>query len=353
MERNREYALGGLLALFVVLSLVTLFEILNVVVFAITVAYVLYPFRQMLARRGLSPRIASALSTLLAFLVVVLLIAPLIYAIYNRREDLIASLGRIPETIELTLGEFTFVLETAPVIDGAEEIVSDVAVEIALSAPRLALELAVFTLLLYGILYRPGAIYKAMYELVPPPYHDILTRLHRRTRTTLYSIYVVQATTALATFVIGFVVFWSFGLPSALWLAVFAGLFQFVPIVGPSVLIVLLAVNEFLFGATTQAVLILVFGLVFVSFIPDAIIRTKLASRSGEIAGSLYFVGFVGGILTMGAIGVIVGPLVIALLVEVVRLLSERHGPEKPPDSASTEAETGAIAATDGSGTKE
>jgi predicted PurR-regulated permease PerM len=36
---------------------------------------------------------------------------------------------------------------------------------------------------------------------------------------------------------------------------------------------------------------------------------------------SLYFVGFVGGVLTLGAIGIIAGPLIVAILVEVVELL--------------------------------
>ena len=36
----------------------------------------------------------------------------------------------------------------------------------------------------------------------------------------------------------------------------------------------------------------------------------------------MYFVGFVGGLLTLGAVGFVVGRLVVALLAETVRLLS-------------------------------
>ena len=325
MDRNRQFVLGGLLAVLIVVSLATLFEIANVVVFAITVAYVLYPFRQWLTDHGLSRRLASAVSTLVAFLAVVALLAPLVYIIYERRNELVNSLSRIPETISVDIGEWEYVVETDPFIDTVEAALTDLAVDIALAAPRLVLELAVFALLLYGILYRPGAIGVAMYELVPESYHDVLTRLHERTQTTLFSIYVVQASTAVSTFAIAFVLFSALGFSAPLSLAVVAGIFQFVPIVGPSVLIVLLAANEFVLGFTTRAALVLVVGLVFVSFVPDAVIRTKLASKAGEIASSLYFVGFVGGILTIGAIGIIVGPLVIALLVEVVRLLSENN----------------------------
>lgn len=83
--------------------------------------------------------------------------------------------------------------------------------------------------------------------------------------------------------------------------------------------------SDLLIGATARAIAVLVLGLVVVSFIPDAIIRTKLAARTGKISSGLYFVGFVGGILTIGPIGLIVGPLVVTLLLEVVELLSERE----------------------------
>jgi predicted PurR-regulated permease PerM len=68
-----------------------------------------------------------------------------------------------------------------------------------------------------------------------------------------------------------------------------------------------------------------VIGLVVVAFVPDAVIRTRLAGWTGKISPGLYFVGFVGGILTLGAVGVIVGPLVVSLLLEVIDMLTE-HG---------------------------
>jgi predicted PurR-regulated permease PerM len=72
----------------------------------------------------------------------------------------------------------------------------------------------------------------------------------------------------------------------------------------------------------TRAVLVTVLGLVFVGLAPDAVIRPRLASRTAHLPTSLYFIGFTGGILTLGAVGFIAGPLAVALLVEAVGLLS-------------------------------
>jgi predicted PurR-regulated permease PerM len=61
---------------------------------------------------------------------------------------------------------------------------------------------------------------------------------------------------------------------------------------------------------------------VIIGLVPDLVVRPQLASRQAKLPVSLYFVGFVGGVLTVGVIGVVAGPLVVALLIETVQLLA-------------------------------
>ncbi|ELZ42135.1 hypothetical protein C463_11182 [Halorubrum californiense DSM 19288] len=323
MLLNRQRLLAALLVALATLAAAVLAEVLRTVVFAVTVAYVLYPLRQGLVGRGLSRRIACAVATAVAFLGATLLVAPLLYALYRRRSELIAILEGIPDFVPISVGGFATVVEIAPFVAAAEAWIRDVALAVAGAAPVLVLELVVFTFLVYGILYRPGAVGTAVFGVVPAEYHDIPTRLHERTRQTLYSIYVLQAATAAATFVLSLVVFRILGYGSPVLLAVIAGVFQFIPVIGPSVLIVGLGAGDLLVGNVQRAVGVLVIGLVVIAFVPDAVIRTQLADWTGRISPGLYFVGFVGGILTLGAIGVIVGPLVVSLLLEVIDMLSE------------------------------
>jgi predicted ATP-dependent serine protease len=55
---------------------------------------------------------------------------------------------------------------------------------------------------------------------------------------------------------------------------------------------------------------------VIIGLVPDLVVRPQLASRQAKLPVSLYFVG---GVLT---VGVIAGPLVVALLIETVQLLA-------------------------------
>lgn len=323
MDRNREYILAGLLVALTALSALVLWAVLQTVVFAITVAYVAFPLKRWLTRRRFSDRIASAITTVGVFLVVGLIFAPLVAMLYQRREQLIGFLQTLPDSVSLSTGGFQFVIETGPLISSAIDSIRGVAVEFAVAAPGLTLQLGLFALLLYGLLYKPGAIREAILGATPPEYHDILTRLHGRTRRTLFSLYILQIATAFGTFLIALVLFFFLGYQGALSLAAIAGILQFVPILGPSLLVIALTVSDLLVGNLPRALVVLTAGLFLIAFLPDAVIRTKLSGTTGEIAPSLYFVGFVGGILTIGPLGIIIGPLVVGLLLEAVALLAD------------------------------
>lgn len=321
--RQRRYVLAGLLALTALLAAVLLFEVLGTVFFAITVAYVLLPVRRSLVARGLGRRIASALATLLAFVFVLAVVGPLLFVLYRRRYTVIDLLQAIPGSLDVELFGFTYTVDVAAYLDLLREAIGDLAVDVAQLAPVLALKLTLFVFVVYALLLKPEAVRTGAFGLVPPEYHDVVMALHRRVRETLYALYVLQVATSVGTFLTGLVVFLVLGYEGAVALAVIGGILQFIPIVGPSLLVAVLAASDLLFGDPTRAVAVVVLGAVFVGFLPDAVIRPRLARSTVGLPVSVYFIGFTGGVLSVGVVGLIAGPLVVALLVELVELLSE------------------------------
>jgi predicted PurR-regulated permease PerM len=323
VQPSRQAALASLLVALAVLTAFVLAEVLATVIFAVTLAYVLLPVRTMAVTRGASARVAAAAATTLASVVAVLFLAPVTFVLYQRRNAVVAFIEALPEELPISIGDRTFVIEVAPLLDQAQAALSSVALDMASAAPVIVLKALVLVLLLYGLLYRPSAINTAANRVLPRTYHEVLMALHRRTAETLEAIYVLQAATAVGTFVLGTVTFWVLGYESPLVLGVISGILQFIPVLGPSVLVVLLAGLDVVAGNVPHAITVLVVGLSVVGFLPDAVIRTQLAEYTTELPVSLYFVGFVGGILTLGAIGFVLGPLVVALLVESVVLLAD------------------------------
>jgi predicted PurR-regulated permease PerM len=320
--RQRRYVLAGLLVAVGLLTAAVLWDVLEVVFFAVTVAHVLYPLRQRLVGRGVPVRVASALVTTTAFLVVVALLAPIAWALFRRRGDLVALLRNLPDTLPIEVAGFTYPVDVASLTDAAIVGLRAFALDLAANAVSILLELAMFTLVLYGLLLRPGAVGKATFEITPPDYHDVIRALNGRVSGTLYALYVIQAATAVLTFPVAFGVFFALGYDDAFVLSVVAAILQFIPVLGPGFLAVGLAASDLLAGLTQRAIAVGILGPVIIGLVPDLIVRPQLASRQAKLPVSLYFVGFVGGVLTVGIIGVIAGPLVVALLVEVVELLS-------------------------------
>ena len=313
--------LAGLVAAVALLTAAVLWEVVEVVFFAVTVAYVLYPLRQRLVDRGLSRRVASALVTATAFLAVVLLFAPVLWALVRRRESIVSLLRNLPDSLPVEAAGFTYVVDVASLSEGASESIRAFALDLAANAVFIVLELAMFALVLYGLLLRPAAVGDAVYGIAPPEYHDVIRRLNDRISGTLYALYVIQAATAVLTFPVAFVVFYALGYGDTFVLSVIAAIFQFIPILGPGVLALGLAAGDFLLGSTQRAIVVAVLGPVIIGLLPDLVVRPQLASRQAKLPVSLYFVGFTGGVLTVGVIGVIVGPLAVAVLVETVELL--------------------------------
>ncbi|ACV47270.1 protein of unknown function UPF0118 [Halomicrobium mukohataei DSM 12286] len=336
--RRRQGVLVGLVAATGLLTIVLLWSVVTTVFFAITVAYVLYPLRRLLVERGTHRRIAAAAATSVAFLAVAALIVPLLWSLYRRRDTLLAYLRTLPTSFEFEVLGMPFGFEVGSLAATARVAITNLAVEVAGSAPIIGLKLFLFTLLVYALLLRPSAAPAVVFRAVPEEYQSLVRTMHERTRNTLYAIYVLQGATALGTFLIAYLVFAGLGYPGAFGLAAVAGILQFVPVVGPSILIAVVAATDVVAGDLTGAATLLVIGLVFVGFLPDAIIRPQLAPYTADIPASLYFIGFTGGVLSIGIVGFIAGPLVVALFVEAVELLTnERPTVQRQLDSEHTE----------------
>lgn len=323
MHLDRRTVLVGLLALLGLIAGAILSDVLGTVFFAITIAYVLVPLYRQLIDRGIPPWWASATATTIAFVVAVLLFLPIVVSLYLRRRQLLAILELLPDQVPIEAFGFVYVVQTSDVLAFARQVITGVAIDLARAAPVIAIKAFLFALIVFALLLRGTQLRRALLAPVPVRYHDIIRALNERISATLFALYVVQAATAAGTFLIALPVFVGFGYGSPIVLAVIAAVLQFLPIIGPSVLIGGLAIYELSVGTVFTAALVFVVGIVLIGVLPDVAIRPRLARETANLPGSLYFVGFTGGLLSLGPVGIIAGPLVVAVLVEILSLLSD------------------------------
>jgi predicted PurR-regulated permease PerM len=138
----------------------------------------------------------------------------------------------------------------------------------------------------------------------------------------------VTALTQGALVAIGFAIV---GLPSPIVFGVLAALLALVPLAGTPVVWVPAVVVLALQGRWYAAIFLLVWGGLVATI--DNVLRPILVSGRAQVGTLTVFIGVLGGVSAFGPIGVILGPLVLALVIALVRFTLELRAAaaDKPP----------------------
>ncbi|KTG30241.1 AI-2E family transporter [Haloferax profundi] len=353
MSNSRLYVLGGVLALFSLLAAFILLDVLATVFFAITVAYLLIPLRRRLEVRGVSRWGGSAIATVVAAVGASVVLAPLFVIFFLRLNDLFVLASLLPESLSFEVLGMAYEVTLDEALTVLFSLIRSIGRSVATAAPVVLIKLTLFGFLVFSLVLGGDSVGQTLLALVPVEYHDVATSLNTRARETLFAIYVLQAATAVGTFFIAFAVFSVLGYDFVITLATVAAILQFIPIVGPSFLLALMALYHVAVSDFVAAILVVVVGGFAIAWLPDILIRPRLARETADLPGSLYFVGFVGGLLSLGPVGIIAGPLVVALLAESVSLLGDELDVENgraPADATEATVESDASDSATGPG---
>jgi predicted PurR-regulated permease PerM len=132
----------------------------------------------------------------------------------------------------------------------------------------------------------------------------------------------VQAAAALVGFLIAQV-------PNPVFFALVTFFLAFVPAIGAAIVSLLAAVLLLVTGHPYMALFLALWGVLVVGLV-DNLIKPLLIRRGLEIHGGVVFFALIGGIAAFGAIGLLVGPLVVALFLVVVRIYHRDYTPGDP-----------------------
>jgi predicted PurR-regulated permease PerM len=129
----------------------------------------------------------------------------------------------------------------------------------------------------------------------------------------------VQALAAMAGFLIA-------GVPNPLFFALVTFFFAFVPAIGAAVVCLVAALLLLVTGHPYMAGFLAAWGLVVVGLV-DNLVKPLLIRRGLEIHGAIVFFSLIGGLATFGAIGLLVGPLLVALFLALLRQYHRDYTP--------------------------
>jgi predicted PurR-regulated permease PerM len=184
----------------------------------------------------------------------------------------------------------------------------------------IAFKVFVFFVSLLYLLRWGEEIKMTLSHRVPEVLSGYFQRLSEVTVDTLYAIYIVQIAIALLTFFMALPVFYLLGYGDVIFYSFLAAFCELIPVLGSSVVFILMGTYAYALGDTRGVIIMVLLGYLIVSCVPEFFLRPVLVGRRVKIHPVIMLIGILGGILTMGLAGFILGPLIIVLVITTFRM---------------------------------
>lgn len=176
-------------------------------------------------------------------------------------------------------------------------------------------------------------------ELIPMA-EDYKARLFDHLAAVTRAMVIGTVLTALIQGALVGIAFLIVGLPSPLVFGVIAALASLLPFGGTALIWIpaaLVLAFQARWGAT---IFMVIWGALLVSLV-DNVVRPMLVSGRAQVGTLTVFIGVIGGLAAFGAIGLFLGPVVLALIIALIRFMLEIRRAEKAARLAERQAAAG------------
>jgi predicted PurR-regulated permease PerM len=339
--RARWFAMIGALAIALYLCWLLLEPFLDVLLWATVLAIIFYPVHQgIVLRTRFRPGWAAALSTLLVVAVILVPFAMVTVAVVN---EATAVAGKLQDDayrlLDPNAPAFRYVNRYVPidrilnrqwlatVLSAGGGAIAGRTFSIAGDVVVVVFKIALIILTLY-YLFRDGErITHAMLDGLPlerAQTQRIFDRTREVINASVYGVFVIATIQA----VLGGIAFWALGLPSPLLWSVVMFFFSMIPAAGSFLVWVPAALYLGLSGHWIKAGILAAWCAGVVASV-DNILRPRFVGKRTRMHELLVLFSILGGLKVFGALGLVVGPVVVAITLALIDIFSkaERRDP--------------------------
>ena len=348
--------MSGLATLLVVLAIalyicwLMLQPFFNVLLWATVLTVVFYPMHQHIRARTGRATMAAALSTLLVILLILLPVSFITIAVVRELTGAAASLQSGMQRLSdpnLHIPGVSWILER---LRAYVDVDLDRESALRFLAERMrtwGTVLASSTLIVVGgavgaivqmllvvftmfYLFRDGErIRLAVYDLMPlreGQTHEITMRTRDVIAATIYGVLVISAIQGT----LGTLIFWVLGLPSPLLWGVVMFMLSMIPMAGAFLVWVPAAIYLALSGTYVKALILVVWGIVVIGSI-DNFLSPRLVGQRARLHELLIFFSVLGGLQVFGILGLVLGPVVVAITLALIEMVRQAYRPASAP----------------------
>jgi predicted PurR-regulated permease PerM len=321
-----------------------LLPFLNVLLWAMVLVVVFQPFHRRLLTRLGRPGLAAAVSTLLVVVTILGPVTMITVAVIDEVRDTAQRLETNPVQLfsldspmlgpvlrwvdqYVDIERFqspTVVREHLERWTGA---IANRTIGVVGSAVGVVIQmlLVVFTMF---YLFRDGlALRRALDDMLPLEHsqtRDVFARTREVIGATVHGVIVI----AMIQGVLGAFIFWVLGLPSPLLWGVVMFLLSMIPMAGAFLVWAPAAVFLAVTGFWIKAVILVAWGVLVVGAI-DNVLSPKLVGKRTRLHELLIFFSVLGGLEVFGVLGLVLGPVVVAITLALIEMVRQANRPPK------------------------
>src|SRR5215210_6004192 len=179
-----------------------------------------------------------------------------------------------------------------------------------------------------------GAARAAAYEMMPlsdDKAREIIDRTGEVIGASVYGVLVI----AVIQGVLGGLAFWVLGLPSPLLWGVVMIFLSMIPMLGAFIVWVPAAIYLGLTGHWGKALALALWGALVIGSV-DNFLRPKLVGERTRLHELLIFFSVLGGLQVFGILGIVLGPVIVAITIALLDVLRQADGHTREPPERDT-----------------
>lgn len=320
-------------AVVAILGIAIALPFMTYIVLAGILTYFLFPTYHFINQRTRRPGLSSGLCIALALLVMIL---PTVYLVSELAAQVSGAYSTLPtDSLDqvgnylgdylnsLTNGRVDFQEILSSAKDQVRQSIVGLAPNILGSVSELLIGLFImFFVMFYG--FREGQGFITYLKALIPLESSLKDSLFQQMRTVTQAVLYGQVLTAVIQGGLGGVGLLIVGVPNALFWGAIMMITAFIPVLGTPLIWVPAAVGLILDGKATRGILLLIYGATIVMNI-DNFLRPKLVSGRSNVHPVLILIGVLGGLKVFGFIGMLMGPLILAILVALIKFYEQNY----------------------------
>ena len=355
--------IGLLLATFVALYLCwkMLQPFIEVVLWAVVLVIVFFPIHRRIRARVGSPSWSAVLSCLLVIFVILVPLTLLTFAVVNEVGNFAQMLQPKPDGTGGAAGTAAGLLDpnhpylgpavrwisqyydlsklasqefVAERLKGLSGAIASRTLGFVGGAVGFVVEVFFVIFTMY-YLFRDGERMRAAaYDMMPlsgPQAREILDRTGEVIGASVYGVLVI----AVIQGVLGGLAFWVLGLPSPLLWGVVMIFLSMIPMLGAFIVWVPAAIYLVLTGDWVKAIILAVWGALVIGSV-DNFLRPKLVGERTRLHELLVFFSVLGGLQVFGVLGIVLGPVIVAITIALLDVLRHADGTAREPPERDT-----------------